>query len=105
MNRSSQSTCRCLALFVTVAAIAGCGRKDAATDAADIALTGGRIYTVDAGRSWAEAVAIRDGRIVFVHPEVNPVKSQLRIWAEIDNASLQLRPGLQGTLTIHPPAH
>jgi hypothetical protein len=33
---------------------------------ADLALTGGRIYTVDARRSWAEAVAIRGGRIVFV---------------------------------------
>jgi predicted amidohydrolase YtcJ len=45
-------------------ALAGCGREKA--DAADLALTGGKIYTVDSGRSWAEAVAIRDGRIVFV---------------------------------------
>ena len=26
----------------------------------------GAIYTVDAARSWAEAVAVKDGRIVFV---------------------------------------
>jgi len=66
MNRSSQSMRRPIALLITVAVVAGCGRKDAATPAADLALTGGRIYTVDAKRSWAEAVAIRDGRIVFV---------------------------------------
>ncbi len=52
----------------------------------------------------AGAGAEFEGRIVFVHPEVNPVKAQLRIWAEIDNRDLRLRPGLQGRLTIHLPA-
>ncbi len=33
---------------------------------ADLVLRGGAIYTVDAARSWAEAVAVRGGRIVFV---------------------------------------
>jgi predicted amidohydrolase YtcJ len=51
---------------LAAAALTGCGREDAKTDAADLALTGGKIYTVDGTRSWAEAVAIRDGRIVFV---------------------------------------
>ena len=66
MTQSSQWLPRAVALFITVAAVAGCGRDKAGTDAADLALTGGRIYTVDARRSWAEAVAIRGGRIVFV---------------------------------------
>ncbi len=52
-------------LFVATAVIAGCAREDART-AADLALTNGRIYTVNSERGWAEAVAIRDGRIVFV---------------------------------------
>jgi hypothetical protein len=46
----------------------GCAKEpagDAATTA-DLALKGGAIYTVDGSRSWAEAVAIRDGRITFV---------------------------------------
>ena len=30
----------------------------------------GAVYTVDAARSWAEAVAVRDGRIVFVGSDV-----------------------------------
>jgi predicted amidohydrolase YtcJ len=33
---------------------------------ADLALRHGKIYTVDASRSWAESVAIQNGRIVFV---------------------------------------
>jgi hypothetical protein len=31
---------------------------------ADLVLAGGRIFTADPARSWAEAVAVRDGRIV-----------------------------------------
>ena len=33
---------------------------------ADLVLTGGRIWTADPARPWAEALAIRDGRIAFV---------------------------------------
>ena len=36
---------------------------------ADLVLTGGRIATMDAARSWASALAVRDGRIVAVGPE------------------------------------
>ena len=36
------------------------------TPRADLILTRGRIYTVDAANSWAEAVAIADGRILAV---------------------------------------
>ncbi len=33
---------------------------------AELVLTGGAVYTVDAARSWAEAVAVRGGRIAYV---------------------------------------
>ena len=33
---------------------------------ADLLLTGAAVYTMDPARSWAEAVAVRGGRIVFV---------------------------------------
>jgi hypothetical protein len=33
---------------------------------ADLLLDGAAVYTMDPARSWAEAVAVRDGRIVFV---------------------------------------
>jgi predicted amidohydrolase YtcJ len=36
---------------------------------ADLVLTGGRIATMDAARSWASALAVRDGRIVGVGPD------------------------------------
>lgn len=43
---------------------AGCGTT--AGEPADLVLRGGQVYTVDAARSWAQAVAIDGGRIVYV---------------------------------------
>jgi macrolide-specific efflux system membrane fusion protein len=40
------------------------------------------------------------GTIVFVSPEIDPVNGQVRVWAEIDNAELKLRPGLHGSMVI-----
>ena len=42
-----------------------------ASPVADLVLTHGAIYTVDGARSWAEAVAISGGRIVFVGPDAS----------------------------------
>jgi hypothetical protein len=50
----------------------------AAEGSADLVLTGGAVYTVDAARSWAQAVAVKDGRIAAVgtdadmRPHVGP---------------------------------
>jgi macrolide-specific efflux system membrane fusion protein len=41
-----------------------------------------------------------EGVLRFVSPEVDPVSRQVRIWAEIDNRQLQLRPGQQGQLQV-----
>lgn len=49
-------------LALTILAACGGDREPAA----DLVLTGGRIYTVDDDAPWAEAVAIRDGRFVYV---------------------------------------
>lgn len=40
------------------------------------------------------------GKVVFVSPEIDPVNGQVRVWAEIDNKELKLRPGLHGSMTI-----
>jgi macrolide-specific efflux system membrane fusion protein len=40
------------------------------------------------------------GKLVFVHPEIDPVNGQVRIWAEIENTDMILRPGQTGTLVI-----
>jgi macrolide-specific efflux system membrane fusion protein len=43
------------------------------------------------------------GKVVFVSPELQPVTGQVRIWAEVENRDLLLRPGALGTLTIELP--
>jgi multidrug efflux pump subunit AcrA (membrane-fusion protein) len=42
------------------------------------------------------------GQIVFVSPEIDPLNSQVRIWADVENSELKLRPGMQATLTVAP---
>jgi macrolide-specific efflux system membrane fusion protein len=61
------------------------------------------------GRSVTVALDLGDspeqfeGKVAFVSPEIDPVNSQIVIWAEIDNPDLRLRPGLRGTMTINGP--
>ena len=43
-----------------------------------------------------------EGGVTFISPEINPVNGQVRLWAEIDNRDLQLRPGMRGTLILPP---
>ncbi len=55
--------------LVTVAlalALTGCSSAVTESAPADLVLTGGEIYTVDAERSWAQAVAIADGKLAYV---------------------------------------
>src|SRR5436190_12482242 len=40
--------------------------QTAQREAADTVFRAGSVYTVDANRSWAETVAVRSGRIVYV---------------------------------------
>jgi predicted amidohydrolase YtcJ len=70
VKNGSVSIVRWGAALVAGAALAACADKpgDPAGEAApaELVLKNGAIYTVDGARSWAEAVAIRGGRIVFV---------------------------------------
>ena len=61
MAGSSRHAAICLFILLSVA----CG-GGADVRTADRVFTNGAIYTVDADRSWAEAVAIADGKIVYV---------------------------------------
>jgi hypothetical protein len=54
------------ALPLVLAVFAAAAPGGAAEAPADLLLTGAAVYTVDAARSWAEAVAVRDGRIAYV---------------------------------------
>jgi predicted amidohydrolase YtcJ len=69
---------RTLSLWVTVILVAGCQGEPESRPAepssretvpADVVLRGGPIYTLDAVRSWAEALAIRDGVLTYVGSE------------------------------------
>jgi len=52
--------------FATLIAACGGDEKPELVTAADRVLLNGAVYTVDAERSWAEAVAIKDGKIIYV---------------------------------------
>ena len=61
-----------LTALLTIAVLAACGSRqpqdtaDASRTGADLVLRGGRIFTVDDRQPWAQAVAIRDGRFIYV---------------------------------------
>ena len=43
---------------------------------------------------------VRDGKVVFVSPEVNTLNGNVSVWVEFDNLDGKLRPGLQASATI-----
>jgi hypothetical protein len=72
------------------------------TDAADLVLRGGRVFTADPVRSWAEAIAVRGGRIVAVggDRDVRPlIGSTTRV---IELRGRTVTPGF-GDSHVHPP--
>ena len=60
---------------------------------ADLVLTGGHAYLVDAARSWAEAVAVTDGRIAAVGTNAEVSALIGRRTEVIDLAGRMLLPG------------
>ncbi|TWT91816.1 p-hydroxybenzoic acid efflux subunit AaeA [Neorhodopirellula pilleata] len=42
------------------------------------------------------------GKITFVSDELNPVTSQVRLWAEVANPDERVRPGMRGQLIVLP---
>lgn len=58
---------RFLPLFLAagLALAAGCASREPSA-AADLVLTNGRLFTAEASPAWAEAAAVKDGRLVYV---------------------------------------
>jgi macrolide-specific efflux system membrane fusion protein len=52
-----------------------------------------------------EAATTFPGKLVHVSPEVDPVNDQVRVWAEVDNVDMQLKPGMRGAMLIQPDLH
>ncbi|AUN32659.1 amidohydrolase [Niveispirillum cyanobacteriorum] len=66
---SGRTRIRCvegLLLLLGTTALVSCGDKPEKAPAADLLLTNARVYTVEPGQPWAEAVAVDDGKIVAV---------------------------------------
>jgi hypothetical protein len=70
---------------------------------ADLAFVGGDVYTVDAARSWARAVAIRGEQIVAVgsDEQIRPLVGPATEVVDLDGR--MLLPGFQDA-HVHPPA-
>ena len=82
-------------LMILFAFLAACDQPsvEAARDAADRVFLNGAIYTVDTDRSWAEAVAVKDGRIVYVGDDEGAAR-HIGVETElIDLAGQMLLPG------------
>ncbi len=46
------------------------------------------------------AVAKFPGRVVFIDPEIDAVNAQVRVWAEVKNDDLKLRPGMRADMYV-----
>ena len=98
----SRSTRR-IAVFLLYTVLAvGCSRPQSNPQpGADTVLTNGRIYTVDAERSWAESVAIDDGRFVYVGDAAGAVEFIGDKTRVVDLDGRLVLPGIQDA-HIHP---
>jgi hypothetical protein len=62
---------------------------------ADLIFTNGRVYTVDGDRSWAEAVAVRNGEIVYVGDDSGAKKFIAHNTRVVDLRGKMLLPSFQ----------
>lgn len=72
----------------------------APADLASGKLLGSKVQFALVDEDGTPSTAMAAGTLRYVSPEVDPVSRQVRVWAEIENKSLQLRPGQQGRLIV-----
>ena len=83
---------------VSLVAVTTCAPRD---EGADRILLNGVFYTVDEGQPWAEAVAVRGGRIVYVGDEPGAREYQGKDTVLVDLDGKFVLPGFQDA-HIHP---
>ena len=66
MQKTVQSRIWLLALVTVTAALGACNKPVATDDSADFVFTNAKVYTVNDAAPWAEAVAVKDDKIVYV---------------------------------------
>jgi predicted amidohydrolase YtcJ len=87
--------------IAALCALSGAATARVSPEAADLAMRNGAVYTLDGARSWAQAVAIRAGRIVYVGTDAglaSYVGAHTRV---VDLHGRMLLPGFQDA-HIHP---
>lgn len=94
------SSTRTVAL-VAVIGVASLSAAPSAQNAADMILHAGKVITVDAGFSVAEAVAVKNGRIVAVGPSAEILKQRGPQTQMIDLQGRTVLPGLTDA-HVHP---
>lgn len=90
-----------VATLCVVVSMSACSNDAEKTTGADTVLQHGYVYTVDANRSVAQAVAVTDGRIVYVGPDEGAaafIGDNTRV---VDLHGRMLMPGFQDS-HIHP---
>jgi predicted amidohydrolase YtcJ len=82
--------------------IGACGQSDEpTTPAADAVYTNAKIYTVDAEKSWASAMAVTDGKIVAIGSDEEMAAHSGEGTVVHDMAGRMIMPGIHDT-HIHP---
>ena len=76
-------------LFAAMAGASACGRSEPA----DLVIRNARVYTVEAGQPWAEAVAVRGERIAFVGSDQEAERFVSEGTRVIDGGGRLLLPG------------
>ena len=90
---------RALTLTLLLVGLVGCQQPDSdgSPDAAQTVLLNGRIYTVDASAPWVEAVAIADGKYVFVGTSDEAQKYVDETTRVFDLQGAMVMPGINDT--------
>lgn len=98
MSRAFALLVASLFLFCSLA-VARTKKEKTAENAvfADMALLNGAIYTMDAARSWAQAVAIKDGKLIYVGTTGGAKKFCNETTKVIDLGGKMVLPGLHDT--------
>jgi predicted amidohydrolase YtcJ len=90
-----------VAIVLGIAACRAARPSGGAPGAADLVLRNGAVYTVDAARSWASALAVRGGRIVYVGSDSLPGGLVGPGTEVVDLAGRMVLPGFQDA-HVHP---
>jgi predicted amidohydrolase YtcJ len=100
----NHKTSRIPTLLALGALTTSCGQSEPPPDTtigADSVYRNGRIYTVDADRSWAQAVAVTDGRIRYVGTDAGAAAQIGSNTSVIDLGGRMMLPAFQD-IHIHP---